>query len=300
MAEDALRIDAITKRYGARLALDRVGLTVRPGERVALLGHNGAGKTTLIRSVLGHTPIDGGAISIFGVSPAAARGQRLAAYLPEAVSFPRALTAREQLALFARLAGEAPAVVGPLLDRVGLTEAADRRIGTYSKGMRQRVGLAQVMIGHPRLALLDEPTSGLDPISRQEFYSIVDDLAAAGTAILLSSHALTELEARTDRIVILRRGRLAAEGSLEDLRRRAALPVRMRLRARTDAAGAVIERTGGTPVNGRSVEISCPPEDKMRWLGRIADLGPLVEDLDLVPPSLDDLYRHYSSQEVPG
>ncbi len=112
------------------------------------------------------------------------------------------------------------------MDRVGLgMHAAKRRIGTYSKGMRQRVGLAQALIGTPRLLVLDEPTSGLDPVSRRDFYTLLDGLAADGAAILLSSHALTEVEARTDRLLILSGGRMVARGSLADLRRKAALPV---------------------------------------------------------------------------
>src|SRR5690606_22873840 len=132
------------------------------------------------------------------------------------------------------LRGESPRGAMELLERVGLAQAARRRIGTYSKGMRQRVGLAQALIGRPRLLVLDEPTSGLDPVSRRDFYALLDGLAAEGAAILLSSHALTEVEARTDRILILSQGRLVAQGTLSDLRRRAALPVGV---AVTPAAG---------------------------------------------------------------
>src|SRR5690606_20260965 len=118
---------------------------------------------------------------------------------------------------YMRLRGEDPRGAEGLLERVGLGEAGRRRVGTYSKGMRQRVGLAQALIGKPRLLVLDEPTGGLDPVSRREFYAILDELAGEGAAILLSSHALTEVEARTDRIAILSRGRLVADDTLSNL-----------------------------------------------------------------------------------
>ncbi len=295
MPTEQLEIREALKLRDGRATVDRVSLTLAAGERVALLGHNGAGKTTLIRMILGLTAIDGGEISVFGAAPGDARARRLCAYLPESVSFPKALSGREQLRLFARLAGEPLSVVDPLLERVGLADAAGRRIGTYSKGMRQRLGLAQVMIGRPRLVLLDEPTSGLDPISRHDFYDIVDDLVARGAAVLVSSHALTELEARTDRIAILREGALVALDSLANLRRRAHLPIRLRITAHDDAADQVARDLHGQRVNCRRVELTCGPEDKMDRLSDITALGKLVDDVDVLPPSLEDLYRYYAT-----
>lgn len=299
MSTDALVICNAVKRQGKTETVSDVSLTLNPGEIVALLGHNGAGKTTLIRMILGLTRIDGGEISVFGANPGDARARRITAYLPEAVAFHKSLTGREQLSLFARLAGEKTGVVGPMLERVGLTDAADRRIGTWSKGMRQRLGLAQVLLGKPQLALLDEPTSGLDPVSRHDFYGIVDDLVAAGTAVLVSSHALTELEARTDRIAILRQGRLVADDNLKTLRRRAGLPIRMVVTARAEHSGEVASRLGGAQVNCCGVELCCDAGGKMAQLGRIAELGDLVDDVEVIPPSLEDLYRHFATEEPP-
>ncbi len=297
MSTDALILRDAVKRQGKVETVRGVSLTLRPGERLALLGHNGAGKTTLIRMILGLTSLDGGEISVFGAHPGDARARRWTAYLPEAVAFHKSLTGREQLRLFARLAGEPRAVIDPLLDRVGLTEAADRRIGTWSKGMRQRLGLAQVLLGKPRLALLDEPTSGLDPISRHEFYRIVDDLVAEGTAVLVSSHALTELEARTDRIAILRKGELVAKDSLSNLRNRARLPIRLQVTTAEGQSAHIAEKLGGTQVNCRGVELRCDADAKMTHLGRIAELGGLIDDVDVIPPSLEDLYRHFATGE---
>lgn len=294
--DDVLNIQDVDKTRGKARVLSGVSLTVDAGERVALLGHNGAGKSTLIKAVLGLIPIDGGEIRVAGNAPGVSAARRATAYLPEAVSFHPALTAREQLTLFARLDGGS-ADIPALLDRVGLGEDMDRRIGAFSKGMRQRLGLAQVLLGRPSVALLDEPTSGLDPISRQDLYAIIDDLAAQGCAVLIASHALTEVEARTDRIAIMRKGVLVADDTLPKLSDRAGLPIRLRVRAREDAA-AVAKCTGGTRINGASVEILCSPDSKMSELRRIASLGDAVSDVDITPPRLEDLYRHYAREDL--
>ena len=297
--DSALSVSAVSKAYGPRRVLHEVSLEVRAGERVALLGHNGAGKTTLMQLALALVPADSGSISVGGAPAGSAAAREAAAYLPEAPAFHPALTGCEQLGLFARLAGVSRAAVPGLLDRVGLGDAADRRIGAWSKGMRQRLGLAQVLLGRPVLALLDEPTSGLDPVSRHELYAIIDEMAGQGTAVLVASHALTELEARTDRIAILREGRMAACDRLARLRDEAGLPVRLRVTARGERAADLQARIGGARLNGASVEILCPPSEKMARLAEVAGLGGLVADLDVVPPSLEDIYRHYSEGASP-
>lgn len=292
MTSDPLYIDAVSKTRGALQVLDRVGLRVRAGERVALLGHNGAGKSTLIKAVLGLISVDAGTITAAGAAPGSPEARRATAFLPEAVSFHPALTGREQLRLFDALTG-AQADVAALLTRVGLGDAMDRRIGTYSKGMRQRLGLAQVLLGRPAVALLDEPTSGLDPVSRYDLYEIIDEMAAGGTAVLIASHALTELEARTDRIAILRAGRLVADDTLTRLSDAARLPIRIRLTA-PHHADAIAAQIGGQRINGATVEIACTRDQKLAQLRQITGLGAGIEDIDIVPPSLEDLYRHYS------
>ena len=214
--------------------------------------------------------------------------------LPEAVAFQKALTGREVMTFYARLKGANRNRSLDLLDRVGLSDAANRKVGAYSKGMRQRLGLAQALIGHPKLVLLDEPTSGLDPVSRQNFYELIEEVAAEGATVLLSSHALTEVEAKTDRILILSKGQLVADDTLSALRARARLPIRIRVRGSEDAADRIAERLGGTRVNGRSVDLFCEPEGKVACLASIGELGGLVDDVDMHLPSLDDVYRHFS------
>ncbi|TMV03369.1 ABC transporter ATP-binding protein [Ruegeria sediminis] len=296
MTDKALTIRHVCKDRGKTRVLSDIDLTLAPGERVALLGHNGAGKSTLIKSILGLIPVESGTIRVGDAVPGSASARRDTAYLPEAVSFHPALTGREQLTLFARLSGER-ADVPALLDRVGLSDALDRRIGTYSKGMRQRLGLAQVLLGRPKVALLDEPTSGLDPISRQDLYAIIDELAGQGTAVLIASHALTEVEARTDRIAILRKGVKVADDTLANLSELAGLPIKLRVRA-SENADALAAELGGSRVNGASVELLCSPADKMEALRRIAAMGEAVADVEMAPPKLEDLYRHYAREAL--
>jgi Cu-processing system ATP-binding protein len=299
MTDSALTIRSANKFRGKTQVLTDVDLIVAPGERVALLGHNGAGKSTLIKMILGLTSIDGGDIRIDGAKPASNAARAATAFLPESVNFHPTLTGQEQLTLFARLAGGGQPDIDALLDRVGLAEAANNRISTYSKGMRQRLGLAQVLLGRPKVALLDEPTSGLDPISRQDLYAIIDELAAQGTAVLIASHALTEVEAQTDRIAILRKGIKVADDTLANLSRIAGLPTRMRILVQDGQADQIAEATGGARINGASVELYCDANEKMQELRRIAAMGDVVADIEMTPPRLEDLYRHYAKGEQP-
>lgn len=290
-----LQISRLTKRFQSVEALKDVSLSLELGKRVALLGHNGAGKSTMMKIILGLIPFDSGSVTVCGAAPGSAEARAQVAYLPENASFHPALTGEEQIRYYLSLRGESPKLAMDLLERVGLAHAARRRMGGYSKGMRQRVGLAQTLIGKPRLLVLDEPTSGLDPVSRRDFYDLLDGLAAEGAAILLSSHVLTEVEARTDRILILSEGELAAEGTLAELRRQAALPVGLLV---TPAAGNEIVLAGAFPeavrADGGRLRLSCEQAQKLPLLSRIAALDGQVADLDVIPPSLEDIYAHFS------
>ncbi|GHC24491.1 ABC transporter ATP-binding protein [Gemmobacter nanjingensis] len=287
-----LTISGLTKQFAGVTALSDVTLSVAPGERVALLGHNGAGKSTMMKIILGLIPQTAGQVTVCGAAPGSAAARAQVAYLPENAAFHPALTGLEQMRHYLALRGEPATAALPLLEQVGLGAAARRRIGTYSKGMRQRVGLAQALIGSPRLLVLDEPTSGLDPVSRRDFYALLDGLAARGAAILLSSHALTEVEARTDRILILSKGRLVAEGPLADLRRQAALPVALHV---TPRAGAELDLPGAVAVGG-ALHLTCAQDEKLALLARITAMGDAVADLEVLPPSLEDIYSHFSQR----
>lgn len=300
MSEQTLQITSVSKSFSSVKALDNVSLSLKRGERLALLGHNGAGKTTLFRLILGFSGIDAGSIEIAGERPGSQAARRSVSYLPENVSFPKLLTGREILTFYLRLKRIPTDLTNDLLGRVGLDDAADRHAGTYSKGMRQRLGLAQALAGTPTLILLDEPTSGLDPLSRQQFYSLVDEVAAAGSAVVLSSHGLSELEARTDRVAILNGGKVVADATLEALQAASKAPLRIRVRARDGNADEVSQLLGGKRINGQSVELTCPVPEKMARLAAISALGPMVTDFDVAQPSLDDVYRHFSANKNDG
>ena len=302
----AVCVADVTKRYGRIAAVTGVSFDLGKGEMVALIGHNGAGKTTLLKLMLGLIRPTCGAIEVLGDNPAAGQfaGRRYLGYQPENVSLDAALTGRETQAFYARLKREPVEKALELLEAVGLDGAAARRVGTYSKGMRQRLGLAQALIGRPRVLLLDEPTTGLDPELRQTFYEVIQRLAGEGATVLLSSHALTELEERAGRVIIMNRGIKVADGSIDELRRLARLPTKIRLKVsglETGEAPAWLPT--GAPcrrLNGHIVEIDAAPDQKIDLLHRVTAEGTSVEDLDVVPPSLDDIYAHFlKSKEAP-
>lgn len=293
-----VHIDRVVKRFGVIEAVRNVSFDLMSGETIALVGHNGAGKTTLMKLIIGLIRPSSGELRLLGEDPAAGQfaGRRRLGYLPENVSFNAALTGRETLAFYARLKRESAATVGPLLERVGLAQAADRRVGTYSKGMRQRLGLAQALLGNPQVLLLDEPTTGLDPALRQSFYDIVEDLRRGGSCVLLSSHALTELEERAGRVIIMNRGLKVADGSVQDLRGLAELPTRIRLRTGAEGIEAAQQWFAGMPskiLNSRTLELNVAQERKIEVLRRATSLGAPVVDIDVAPPNLDDLYAHF-------
>lgn len=283
MSDTVASLSQVAKAYGRRPVVRDVSFALKAGERVALLGHNGAGKTTIMKMMLGLAPASHGTIRVLGHDPmrAPAGIRRALGFLPENVAFDPALTGREMLAFYATLKHR-PAKEGKaLLERVGLADAAGRRIATYSKGMRQRLGLAQALLGSPRLLLLDEPTTGLDPELRAVFYAILAERAAEGAAVMLSSHLLTELEERTDRILVMDHGRLTASGTLEQLRRATGLPVRLR----------------GTLADGGVIEIACRADEK---LARLRELTARTDLADVVieAPGLGDVYAHYTNGDA--
>lgn len=299
---DAIAIDGAGKDYKEHRALHDVSLRVPEGRCVALIGHNGAGKTTLMKMILGLATPTRGRVEVLGADPATAGAEvrRNMGFLPENVAFHDELTGAGTLAFFARLKGAGSADVGHLLERVGLSHAATRKIKTYSKGMRQRLGLAQALLGSPRLLLLDEPTTGLDPVLRHEFFAIIRELTAAGKTVLLSSHVLTELEARTDIAAILRDGRLVAYGDLDTLRRQAGLMVTVRVQGDGPAIAAKLNGAFRKSIahDRRAIDIDCPPAKKMALLRTLADYGDLCSDLEVRPPSLDDLYLHFTGRSI--
>ncbi|MDP6538081.1 MAG: ABC transporter ATP-binding protein [Planctomycetota bacterium] len=226
--DPVLRIRGLEKEFRAGFlwrrrfkAIDKVDLEVGRGSVFGLLGPNGAGKTTLIKILLGLVRGHGGTAEVFGLPAGSSESRRRVGYLPEAHRLPNYLTGWQVMVLFGMLAGRprkdverrAPA----LLERVGMLKDAQRKVKEYSKGMQQRLGLAQALIHEPEIVFLDEPTDGVDPVGRMTIREMVQDLKEAGVTVFLNSHLLMEVEMICDRVVIMDRGRILREGTIEEL-----------------------------------------------------------------------------------
>lgn len=303
-ASNVISLNAVSKRYGNETVVRDVNFEVQAGECVVLVGHNGAGKTTLMKLMLGLTRPTSGTIEVLGGNPAlstAVAQHKTLGYLPESVAFYEAMTGSEVLAFYARLKGVSNLDCKRLLQLVGLGEASKRRVGTYSKGMRQRLGLAQAMLGDPQLLFLDEPTTGLDPSLRHQFYELIDALHKAGATSIISSHALNEVEARANRFIIMKAGVIVASGTLDELYEQAALPVRLRVSVTPGQASSVADRLGPEvnigEVNNQSLNLSCFNGEKMPLIRRITDLGDVVNDMQIIPPRLDEVYNHFMNRD---
>ena len=225
-----IEVRGLVKRYGELIAVDNVDLTVEQGDVFGYLGPNGAGKTTSLRMMLGLIRPDAGTVRLFGRDPqlgvAALAG---VAGFVEAPAFYPYLSGRENLRLCAALdGGDAAARIDEVLDVVEMADRAKDRVGGYSHGMRQRLGIAAALLRRPRLLLLDEPATGLDPGGMRDMRELIRDLAARGITVLLSSHLLVEVEELCNRVAIVRRGGVVYEGALAELRDRAGVSYRLR------------------------------------------------------------------------
>ena len=211
----------LVKRYGSVMALHEVDLDVEEGELVGLLGPNGAGKSTLVKIGCGLVRATSGEAHVCGARAGSSAARASMGYLAELFRFPGWASAEELLNLHQRLAGShgGESERAELLELVGLTEARSRRIETMSKGMQQRLGLAQALVGTPRFLFLDEPTSALDPGGRRTVRGLLEELRRRGVAVLLNSHLLSEIELVCDRVAILSRGSIVAQGRPADLAR---------------------------------------------------------------------------------
>jgi ABC-2 type transport system ATP-binding protein len=250
----ALRCDSLEKRYGATVALGGVDLEVAPGELLGLLGPNGAGKSTLTKIACGLVRVTAGRATVEGAPAGSAEARAAIGYLAELFRFPDWLTADELLCLHQDLAGSdrGPSERGELLELVGLGEAAGTKVAAMSKGMQQRLGIAQALVGSPRLLMLDEPTSALDPVGRRVVRDLLTELRGRGIAVVLSSHLLSEVELVCDRVAILVGGEIVAHGTPAQLARPRGVEVETAggLRtfpdtAREDVPGIVAELVAG-------------------------------------------------------
>jgi ABC-2 type transport system ATP-binding protein len=268
----ALEAVGLGKTYGKTEALAGVDLSVDPGQVVGLLGPNGAGKSTFVKIASGLTRASSGTAAIFDHAPGSREANATLGYLAELFRFPYWLTALELLGLHQRLVGSegGPGERERLLETVGLATSGERRIGEMSKGMQQRLGIAQALIGSPRLLILDEPTSALDPVGRRLIRELIIELRSQGVAVLLNSHLLGEVERVCDRFVIISKGRVVAQGSAADLE---------------EARGVTIETATGTklyPDAGR--------EDIPRLVAELVAAGEALYSVNATGSTLEDAY----------
>ncbi|MGZ7078377.1 MAG: ABC transporter ATP-binding protein, partial [Thermoanaerobaculia bacterium] len=224
MPAPAIEVQGLRKQYSAKIvALDGVSFSVQPGELFGLLGPNGAGKTTTVKILLGLTRATEGTASVDGRPVSDPESRRRVGYLPEGHKIPGYLTARQTLSIFGRMSGMERADIkrrtDELLERVGIPQWRDVRVKKFSKGMTQRLGLACALIHSPQVLLLDEPTDGVDPVGRREIRDLLREEAKNGTAVLLNSHLLSEIELTCDRVAVLRKGKVAAAGTIDELTR---------------------------------------------------------------------------------
>ena len=268
----ALSVSGLEKAYGSVRALVGVDLEVGEGELVGLLGPNGAGKSTLVKIACGLVTPSAGRAEICGEPAGSVAAHRSLGYLAELFRFPDWCSGHELLELHQRLAesGGGAAERYELLELVGLSDAGERRVGTMSKGMQQRLGLAQALIGSPRMLLLDEPTSALDPAGRRTVRALLEELRGRGVAVLLNSHLLSEVELVCDRVAIIARGALVAAGTPAELSR---------------AGGVEVETAAGTRVFAEAARGDAP-----QIVRDLVAAGEEIYGVRVLTSSLEDAY----------
>ncbi len=301
MTETLIEVRALRKEYASRVgrpritALDGIDFTVRAGELFGLLGPNGAGKTTTVKIILGLTAPTDGTAFIGGIPVSDPESRRRTGYLPEGHKIPNYLTARQAMTIFGRMSGMSSNDIKrrapELLERVGLGQWGEIRVKKFSKGMTQRLGLACSLIHRPNVLLLDEPTDGVDPVGRREIRDLLREEAKNGTAVLLNSHLLSEMELTCDRVAVLRKGNVAAEGTIKELTRRTAkyrmiaTPVDEPLLAMFRETGAGVER-----VNGH-LELSVTDLDHLNALvDGLRARGGMLQELAQMRSTLEDVF----------
>jgi ABC-2 type transport system ATP-binding protein len=275
----ALQASELRKSYGSIQALKGVSVEVGEGELVGLLGPNGAGKSTLVKIACGLVRPTGGAATIAGSPAGSPEARRALGYLAELFRFPDWLTADELLGMHQRLAGSDGGFAERerLLDMVGLGEAMTRRVGAMSKGMQQRLGIAQAMVGSPRVLLLDEPTSALDPAGRRTVRRLLEHLREQGVAVLLNSHLLSEVELVCDRVAIIARGELVAAGTPDELSR---------------PSGVEVETA-----NGSRMFEAAERDDTPRIVRELVAAGEEIYGVRVLRSSLEDAYLEAVGEE---
>ncbi|WP_394147726.1 ABC transporter ATP-binding protein [Shewanella atlantica] len=283
-----IKLNDVSLKYGDFTALDKVSFGVKPGQMMALLGHNGAGKSSIIKLILGLVAPSSGSVTIMGESAQSPRHKHKTnlGYLPEDVSFYDKLTGREVLNYFAALKRVRPARVAELIEEFGLGYAQDRQLKTYSKGMKQRLGVAQAILSDPEILLLDEPTVGLDPQASQFLYGKINQLKQQGCTVVVSTHELSLVESHMDTALIMSKGRLLAMGPSSEMSARSSLKTGIEF---GELAG-LVERDHYLKrffIDGR---LQVAPAQKQQMIKYLVSRWQIF-DFTLTEPKLEDIYH---------
>jgi ABC-2 type transport system ATP-binding protein len=313
MTDDDVIIKAtgLRKLYGKVAAVAGIDLAIKRGEIFGLLGPNGAGKTTTILMILGLTEISGGHIEVDGFDPVREplEVKRRVGYLPDSVGFYDNLTAKQNLRYTARLAGlvrsETEGWIAEALERVGLLGVADHRVGTYSRGMKQRLGLAEVLMKGAEVAILDEPTSGLDPEATFELLEVIRDMKEDGTAVLISSHLLDRVQAVCDRVALFSDGKIVLEGTVPELAQRVLgggyiYEVEAEGPDMTRVIDGVVGVQHVTAQGNGKFQILADRDLRAAVARAVVWGGGSLVKLSAMEPSLDTIYRHYFESRQHG
>nr|BAL59726.1 ABC transport system protein [Candidatus Acetothermum autotrophicum] len=304
MNDIVIETQDLTKRYGDVIAVDHLNLKIHVGEIFGVLGPNGSGKTTTILMLLGLTEPSEGWARVLGFDPMRQplEVKSRVGYLPDQVGFYDDLTARENLAYTAKLNGLARPVaqrrIHDALERMGLIDVADRRVGTFSRGMRQRLGVAEILLKHPQVIILDEPTLGLDPEAAHEFLQIIRAFKEEKITVLLSSHLLHQVQAVCDRVGLFYQGQMVLEGTVAELARHVlGGAYRVHIRAVGPDLTQVFQKISGA-VSAQKLDSDLyrieAQEDIRAEVARVAvQAGARVLSLGLEEPSLDEVYQRY-------
>ncbi len=295
MAEDCvIETRNLTKKFRDVLAVDRLNMRVKRGEIYGFLGPNGAGKTTTMKMLLGLVHPTAGEVYIERVRMTSDQVEvkKRIGYLPENVSFYSNLTPVQTLNFFCDLKGVSRDIVPHLLREVGLEKVAERKVGTFSKGMVQLLGLAQAMIGEPTIYILDEPSSGLDPRWVKVVRERIRELNRRGATILFSSHILFEVQALCHRVGVINRGRLVAEDSIENLNRRLKIRPKLWVKVRGEVPSWIsnIEGVEGVEVEGDEVIITSEAERRLEIIEEMRGRGVKIADFKTLEPSLEEAF----------
>lgn len=302
----AVETEELTKKYGSFTAVDKLNLRIEKGEAFGFLGPNGAGKTTTILMLLGLTEPTSGSARVFGYNSTREplKVKRIVGYMPEKIGFYEDLTARQNLKYTAQLNGltgaEASQRIDQLLEMVGLADDADKVVHKFSHGMKQRLGIADMLIKEPEVVFLDEPTAGIDPKGIDQILGIISGMAKRGITIILSSHQLPQVQKVCTRVGILAKGRLVAEGSVDRLGREAVAGGRFRVDVQvaepnTKLVKSLRQIRGVLNVekSGNSLLVSCDADLRPQIAKAIVESGGSLIGMKIEEYGLEEIYRKY-------